>query len=126
MARDLTADIRLDELRFRITTYRHEHDTPATSESDGSTNSSMMCQSVISEGPDSLISSFNHLGYLRILNLTHNNIGSEGITTRSHLLPFLTSIEELHSSNNNISSEGATILSSSLQYLSTLKCLHLF
>ncbi len=42
MARDLTADIRFDELRFRNTTYRHEDDTPATSESDGSTNSSMM------------------------------------------------------------------------------------
>ncbi len=83
----------------------------------------MMCQSVISERPDSLISSFKHLGYLRVLNLTHNNIGSEAL---SHLLPFLTSIEELRSSNSNMSSEGATILSSTLQYLSTLKCLHLF
>ncbi len=61
IVRGLTADVRLDELRFRNTTYRHEDDISATSESDGSTNSSMMCQSVISEGPDSLISLFKHL-----------------------------------------------------------------
>ncbi len=122
LARGLTADIGLRELTFENSCARNEDLTPATSESDDA-NSSTTCQSmntITSEGTASLASSFKHLKYLHILDLSRNGFGSDEVKSLSSSIHFLTGLGKLDLSHNNIGSEGATSLFSSFQGLSKL------
>ncbi len=126
-ARGLTADIKLNRLKFENSCARNEDLTPATSESDDA-NPSTTCQSmntITSEGAASLSSSFQHLEYLRCLDLSHNDIGNDGVKSLSSSIHFLTALRELDLSHNNIGFEGATSLFSSLHCLSELTKLDL-
>ncbi len=122
LARGLTADIRLRELRFENSCARNEDLTLATSESDdvNSSTTSLSMNTITSEGAASLASSFKHLEYLEKLDLSHNDIDNNGVKSLSSSIHFLTALRKLDLSHNNIGSEGEIRLLSSFQYHSEL------
>ena len=61
------------------------------------------------------------LGTLLQLNLSHNNVGPDGVTALDGGIKGLTKLFKLDLSHNNIGPDGATALAGGLQYLTELR-----
>ena len=66
-----------------------------------------------------------HLSNIRNLDLTHNDINSDGAASLASALQYLTTLEGLYLSYNNIGPAGMTALSKGLLYLTILRRLNL-
>ena len=66
-----------------------------------------------------------HLTNIRNLDLTHNDINSDGAATLACALQYLTTLEGLYLSYNNIGPDGMTALSNGLLYLTNLRRLNI-
>ena len=66
-----------------------------------------------------------HLANIMKLDLSHNDINSDGAATLACTLQYLTTLQSLYLSHNNIGPDGMTALSKGLLYLINLKQLDL-
>ena len=66
-----------------------------------------------------------HLTNINILDLSHNDINSDGAASLACTLQFLTTLQKLYLSHNNIGPAGITALSKELLHLTNLRDLEL-
>ena len=71
-------------------------------------------------------SSLGHiLQHLTWLDLSHNNIGSDGATSLAHTFQYLTNLWGVYVSHNDIGADGMTSLAGGLSHLTNLKWLNI-